>query len=123
MPVDYTLSDRDRLVLAVGIGLLTAEDILQFHERLRTDSAVRPGMGMLFDASLADPTTNFAELRAAAADFRKIAEGGVDRVAIVAPEGLVLGLAHVYSLFADAEGFKVKVFAGAEEARAWLNPD
>jgi hypothetical protein len=100
--------------------LICANDIREFHESLRTDPSVEQGMGLLFDATLADPTTNFADLRAAAADFQKVVKRGIQRVAIVAPEGLVSGLAHVYSIYAEAEGFQVEVFEGIEEARSWL---
>ena len=120
MSLTYISAEQDGLLLASASGLICANDIQEFHESLSIDPSIKQGMGLLFDATLADPTTNFADLRAAAADFHKVANLGVRRVAIVAPEGLVSGLAHVYSIYAEAEGFEVEVFEGIEEARAWL---
>ena len=120
MPLTYTSAEQDGLLLASASGLLCANDIQEFHESLSTDPSIKQGTCLLFDATMADPTTNFADLRAAAADFHKVADRGVRRVAIVAPEGLVSGLAHVYSIYAEAEGFEVEVFEGLEEARSWL---
>lgn len=121
MPLTQTFSQADGLLLVTASGVISRDDIERFNEGLIADPTIRPGMRMLFDATDADPAVKVSELRDAAAQFRTVAERGIRRMAIAAPRGLVSGLAHVYSLFADAEGFEVQVFESVDEARSWLS--
>ena len=42
-------------------------------------------------------------------------------VAVIAPRAAAFGLARMYQIFTDPEDLRIHVFAGAEDAMAWLD--
>jgi len=62
------------------------------------------------------------ELRTLARHGIKIAQRP-SRNAFVAPDDFSFGLARMYEVFRDQEGYEIRVFRGEQEAIAWLNEE
>ena len=126
MPISYRISAPENLVSTKAEGTLTDADIIDHKERLSEDQDFVPGMLELSDVR--DVTTlevtpeGIQRFTAFDKDNSESARG--HRLAIVASEDFIFGMARMYQIQAP-EGHEtgVSVFRTIEEARSWLGLD
>ena len=119
MPITYRI-DRDAwLVRTFAHGVLTDADVLAHKDELAADPAFEPGMNQLSDVrgiERLDVTTNGIR-QFVAHDARHAERFAGHRMAIVANEDVVFGMARMYQTMSDVN---VGVFRSIEEALAFL---
>lgn len=122
MPLTYRILPQHDLVWTTATGVLTDDDILDHKRRLLADPARRPNMRELSDirriTELA--VTPAGVQRMAAMDSNDAAELGDHRLALVAGEDVVVGMARMYAAFTEQHVPHVGVFRSLEEALQWL---
>lgn len=121
MPITYTIDRQAGLILTTATGMLTNQELLEHKQRLSRDADVRVGTVELSDvrgvASLEITAEGVRQFVAHdAADTERFADY---RLAIVASEDVVYGMARMYQMMTDPNA-KVRVFRSMTEARAWL---
>jgi len=121
MPIDYRIDSTLGAVFTVATGVLTDQDLLQHKRRLLEDPRFHAGLAELSDVRnidrldvTPDGIRRFAQQDAAAAGL------GDYRLAIVASEPVVFGMARMYQAHTADALSNVMVFRTVSEARAWL---
>ncbi|HVP71478.1 MAG TPA: hypothetical protein VMS45_09135 [Gemmatimonadaceae bacterium] len=118
MPADYKLDLDKRMVFARGWGVLTADDLLDWQKRIRSDPEFEPSFRMLID---------FTDVTEAAFDANTIQQLAsiqtflhTTKRAIVAPALEHFGIARMFQILLGEEGELVEVFREVPPARKWL---
>lgn len=124
MPMSYYIDVERGVVCTTATGVLTDADVLAHKEALRADPMFRAGMPELSDVrGVRDlRVTPTGVRRMVEADKERDGPGGGYKLAIVASEDVVYGMARMYELSQEAMG-NVAVFREMEEAIAWLGLD
>lgn len=120
MPTSYEIDSERRIIVVTVRGELRDEDLLEIHERLRTEPKLDPDFGVLID------------LRSASG--RDVTMGGVQDLiarpllfspqahrAIVVRSDLGFGMSRMYELLRRDLTETIRVFRDVEEARRWLD--
>lgn len=123
MPITYHIDPIRNLVITHAVGTLTDEDILTHKRKLAADSGFRPGMGELSDVR------GITDLRVTADGVRAMVEADASqasnlqgyRLAIVAGQDVVFGMARMYELLVERHLPHVNVFRSCLDAARWLN--
>jgi hypothetical protein len=117
MPFLFHLDENTRVFHVAAIGEVKDAELIDLTARLRQEAAFVSGSPILCDCSALTAvsiSSNLIELLAKAARSR------TNFVAVIAPLAVAFGLARMYQIFCDPEDTRIHVFAGAEEAMAWL---
>lgn len=124
MPIDYTIDAQRRLVLAVGRGTFTEEDLLAYRREVGTRADLK-GFNELVDMSQVEHVEWGSALK-----VRSIAGGAAEmdsdiptKFAIVAVSEITIKLAHMYKAFRETHPRntrELRVFPTADAALAWL---
>lgn len=109
----------------VYTGVMSDDDVLRSNQELYEDSRFET-----IKYEIAD-LTHIARFAATAETVRKLTHMDAEqsarnaniKVAILATEALVLGIANMYALAATESPWETRVFSSEEEAREWLAPD
>ena len=126
MPISYRIVPSERLVSTKAEGTLTDADIFDHKRRLAADSEFVPGMLELSDVRAVSELEVTPEgiRRFAAFDKSRSDSNDAHRLAIVASEDFIFGMARMYQIQAPGdEDEAVGVFRTIEEARRWLGLD
>jgi len=122
MPISYRIDVERDLVLTLGSGSLTDDDIVQFKARLLRDPDFKPGMRELSDIRGVDqfdvtPAGVQAMVQQDTRDSEKIAS---HKLAIVVSKAVAYGMARMYQTMTESNIETVRVFRDIDEASAWL---
>ena len=119
MPVTYRIDVEAGLVRTFAHGVVTEAEVLEYQDKLAADPAFEASMGQLTDArgiERLDVTTNGIR-QFVAHDARHAERFAGHRMAIVASEDVVFGMARMYQTMSDVN---VGVFRSIEEALVFL---
>jgi hypothetical protein len=118
MPAFYKIDKERRLVMGIGLGVLTLVDSLAHQEKLLTDPDFERDFSQLMDV------THVTEVELSAEDIRRLALAKVfsdrSRRAILAKNDLQIGLARRFEMVRDGFSEKgMRVSRDLEEALEW----
>lgn len=122
MPISYQIDVKHQLVLTTASGTLTDDDVLQFKFRLVRDPDFRPGMSELSDIR------NVEKIEVTTIGIRQMVEQdkkdakfiASHRLAMVASDDVVYGMARMYQTLTESTMDNVKIFRDINEAHAWI---
>lgn len=119
MPIHWTISHPNKLVVAVCKGPLTRQDIEAYLDAV----VVVDGLSYrkIFDMTQAEPAIPDDDMMALGARIRAYATvGRIGPLAIVASTDISYERAHMFAALADARR-PLKIFRELHQARAWLD--
>ncbi len=122
MPATYTIDKGKRLVLSIGTGVLTANDMWTHQKQLVNDKDFDPNFSQLGDF------TRVTEIAFTADDVRRFAERSIfspqSRRAFVATTDALYGMVRMFELLRDVRGEgQIRVFRDRDAALDWLFPE
>ncbi len=122
MPATYTIDKAQRLVLSIGTGVLTANDMWTHQKQLASDKDFDPNFSQLGDF------TGVTEIAFTADDVRSFAERNIfspqSRRAFVAKSDALYGMVRMFELLRDVRGEgQIRVFRDHDAALEWLFPE
>jgi len=119
MPIHWSISHPNKLVVAVCKGPLTRRDIEVYLD----DVVVADGLPYrkIFDMTQAEPAIPDDDMMALGARIRAYATTGrMGPLAIVASTDTSYERAHLFAALADAER-PIRIFRELHQARQWLD--
>jgi stage II sporulation SpoAA-like protein len=119
--ITYTISPEQRLIRAYASGIVRADDLHSFLDKLLEDPRVAQGLRALYDARFAEPDITILQLAEVAGKAARVVARGVERVAIVAQSANTIRVAKTFAVLAAALGIDVDVFNDLSDAEAWLD--
>ena len=122
MPIKYEIDPSRGLILTTAEGVLTDSDVIEHKKRLIADPAFRPGMLELSDVRDVTQLDVTPEGVRMFTSFDRAHDDRPGRLAIVASEDFVFGMARMYQM-SGTDDSSVGVFRGVEEAKEWLGVD
>jgi len=119
MPAFYKIDKERKLVLSLGSGVLTPEDILSHQDRLLNDPDFDPTYSQLADF------TKISEYRIGPEDVRPLAQRNIfsptSRRAFVVKDDLQYGIAKMFEIHREIAGETgIRVFRDLDEALNWI---
>jgi hypothetical protein len=117
MPFLLHVDESMKVVHVEAIGEVTDAELIKLSARLRQEAAFS-GYPILCDGS---PLTTVSISAGLIESLAKAARARTNLVAIIAPLPVAFGLARMFQIFNDPDYERIHVFAGAEEAMAWLD--
>ena len=123
MPIKYDIIKKTKLVMAVGSGVVTANDILDHLKSLAEDNSYIAPMKKLIDYRNVE-SLNVSSEEAPLIVQRKNAlakKFAGEKCAFVSPGDLTFGTARVHQALADGADIDTEVFRSIEEAINWLD--
>ena len=117
MPFLFHVDESTRVFHVQAIGEVNDAELMDLSNGLRQEAAFVSGYPILCDCSALTAgliSSSRIESLAMAARSR------TNFVALVAPSAVAFGLARMYQIFSDPEDARIHVFAGVDEAMAWL---
>jgi hypothetical protein len=122
MPITYHIDSARNLVVTHAVGVLTDEDVLRHKHRLAADPDFTAGMCELSDVrGVTDLRITPEGVRAmVSTDVSHASRLQAHKLAIVAAEDVVFGMARMYEVLAERHGPSVGVFRDVLEAARWL---
>ena len=103
-------------------GTCSLQNLAEVFDQMES-YALKPGLNILVDITDADLLdTNYDYV----ASLEKRFEGFLERFmpirqAIVAESDLEVGIAHMYEMLSEKDGFDVQVFRNRDDALTWLS--
>jgi hypothetical protein len=123
VPIFYHIDAKENLVMALGSGVLTDDELLDFRKRLVNDPAFQPNMRELSDFRSVEKHVHSTEgLHRFLEQEIKYADrlGREYRIAIVTGSDLHFGFSRMYIVGVADTLPEVQVFRDIDEAEAWL---
>ena len=120
MPLTYSISDQDNLVVIDVEGSVTAAEVLNISRDILSDRRFRPGMSLMAMCLNVSGAIQVSELRDFAAEAKKHLDRGLRRLAIVTPQSFAYGMSRIFAAYAGFVGVDVSVFRTQEEGFRWL---
>lgn len=118
MPCSYKIDHEKDLVITIGLGVVTTEEVLESECSLLTEPEFEVSFNQLVDfRQVTKMITTGADMKYLA-DIAPWGEGA--RRAAVMPNKNVFGLARMYEAYNERNGSEWHVFKTMEEALAWL---
>jgi hypothetical protein len=125
MPIDYRIDHERRLVVAVGTGTITDQDVFSYQRTVWSRKDVA-GYNELVDFTAVEhidvpSAARVKELAVLSAGMDPV--GGSSRFAIVAPQDIAYGLGRMYEQFRELDRRSTKevsVFRTVSEAMEYL---
>jgi len=114
----FHVDESMKVVHVEAIGEVTDAELMDLSARLRQEAGFVSGYPVLCDCSALTTVSISASLIELLA---KAARARTNLVAVIAPLPVAFGLARMFQIFNDPEYESIHVFAGAEEAMAWLD--
>lgn len=124
MPITYVIDQIAQRVTLTYSGTVTDEELFAVYEELYSDPRHRAGMDELADCRTVDRLELTGQgLRdlASRAAFRMDPRRVSWRVAIVAPQDAIYGMARMFQSLRDDSPEEVQVFRELVSALYWLN--
>ena len=122
MPISYRIDGSRCLILTTVSESLTVDELLAHKAALLADPQFRPGLKELSDVrGVKSLTLGVADVRRLAGfDSEHKAELGAYKLALVARDDFVFGMARMYQQSTDENISNVGVFRSVEQATEWL---
>jgi hypothetical protein len=121
MPISYRVIEALNAVITRCTGTVTDDEFISHRADLDADTRVGPGYLLLVDLrGAAEIKISVEAFRQDAAADSFVAQRQGVRVAIVAPETAIFGLARMFQLLHDEGPQEVEVFRAMPEAEQWL---
>lgn len=122
MPFTYRIDSERGVVYATATGTVTDDDVTKLKADIAADPAFRPGMVELSDLrGIEDLQVSPEGISRFAMMDQQHADDQADfKLALVANEDLVYGMARMYQMSTGPNPQQVSVFRSVEEAEAWL---
>ena len=122
MPITYSIDHERGVVLTTASGVLTDDELLHHKRKMTSDPNFKPGLVGLSDireiAELAVTTEGIRSLvKQDALDAERL-KGF--KLAIVASDDVVFGMARMYQTMTQDNVFNVRIFRDLDEAKKWL---
>lgn len=122
MPIDYRIDSARGIVFTTATGILTNEELLAHKQRLLTDPAFHGHLVELSDVRSVERLDVTPEgigqfVQQDARDTRKLERY---KLAIVATEAVVFGMARMYQTRTSKHLPNVGIFRSMDEAATWL---
>jgi len=124
VPIAYTVDPTRNRVTLVYTGTITDRELFETFDRLYRDPAHQVGMDELSDLrTVHNVTVTSVGLQALADQTARNLDQARQtwRVAVVAPQDVVFGLARMYGLFREDSPELVRVFRDLASAEEWLS--
>jgi hypothetical protein len=119
MPISYEVDKQRRLVVCTASGVVTAGDVLGFHERIVKDTDFNSSFSQLVDCTAITKTNISPKGMRALAEKSSFSTDS--RRAFVAASPLGFGLSRVYQIVRSLRGDKhIRVFRNRADALTWL---
>ena len=118
MPLTYRVNADERLIVTTATGTLTDRDIMDHKQALVDDPHVEPGMAELTDVRGVTELAVTPDGIRMFTSFDRVHASDAGRLAIVASEDFMFGMARMYQMRGTDDS--VGVFRSVEDARAWL---
>jgi hypothetical protein len=118
MPFLFHVDEGTRVFHIQAIGEVNDSQLMDLRDRLRQEVAFVSGYPILCDCSELTAVLISSSLIESLA---RAARSRTNFVAVIAPRAAAFGLARMYQIFTDPEDLRIHVFAGAEDAMAWLD--
>ncbi|MBM2838107.1 MAG: hypothetical protein HW415_732 [Deltaproteobacteria bacterium] len=122
MPINYRIDLRQNMIWTTVTGILTDGELLEHKQKIVRDPDFRPGMRELSDVRNVEQIdiTSEGVQRFVAQDADDVLLLRNHRIAIVAQEDVVFGMARMYAMMTEKYLGDVMVFRDMEDAIAWL---
>lgn len=119
MPISYEIKRESRLVVCTAFGIVTGDEVLEFHDQIVKDGDFDSGFSQLVDCTAITKTdVNPSRMRVLAEESPFSHDS---RRAFVADSPLGFGLSRVYQIVRSLRGDKhIRVFRNRTDALAWL---
>ncbi len=119
MPISYEVDKQRRLVVCTASGVVTAGDVMEFHERIVKDNDFNSSFSQLVDCTAITKTNISPKGMRALAEESSFSTDS--RRAFVADSPLGFGLSRVYEIVRSLQGDKhIRVFRNRADALTWL---
>jgi hypothetical protein len=119
MPFSFHVDESMKVFHVEAIGEVNDMELIDLSASLRKEPAFVSGYPILCDCSaLTTVSISASQIELLA----KTARSRTNFVAVIAPLAVAFGLARMYQIFSDPDDARIHVFAGVEEAMAWLEP-
>jgi hypothetical protein len=119
MPWHYTIDETRRVIEVCPTGELHDEDLIKGTHQVFQDPRLRGDMRALLDYSQVTRVHVSPSTLQSVAAANRMTRGS--RVALVAPNLLIYGLARVYGAYLHRKGPVFHVFHSRKAALDWLN--
>ena len=122
MPISYRIDRQLRIIFTTAHGILTDDELLAHKHRLMRDPNFEAGMVELSDIRGVDQlaVTSEGVRRFVEQDRLDADRLGTYKLAIVAHQDVVFGMARMYETLTGENRPAVAVFRNMGEAKAWL---
>ena len=123
MPIEYDIIEENKLVLAMGSGVITAKDIISHLDSLASDNKYIATMKKLVDYRTIESISISPNEASVIARKKKelINCFSGEKCAFVSPGDLTFGTARVHQALVDSADLNTAVFRSIEEAQEWLD--
>ena len=123
MPITYEIIEGKNIILAVGSGVVTANDVLSHFDRLAKDSNYIAPMKKLVDyRTIESINISPDEAHIIARRKKELAAKFIgEKLAFVSPGDLTYGTARVHQILIEDVDINTEVFRSFGEALEWLN--
>jgi hypothetical protein len=119
MPFSFHVDEKMKVFHVEATGEVNDTELMDLSARLRHEAAFTSGYPIFCDCSALTKVSISARVIELLA---KTAGTHTNLLAVIAPLSAAFGLARMYQTFSDPEYARIRVFARAEEALAWLAP-
>jgi len=123
MYIEYDIIMDERLVLAIGSGVITGIDVIRHLDALAVDGRYKAPMKKLVDYRTIDSIRISLEEAYSIAQ-KKIKLASIfagERCAFVSPGDLSYGSSRVHQALVNGAGLNTAVFKRIEDAMEWLD--
>ncbi len=120
MPINYSISPAQNLVIVAATGVCTREDMDRLRAQLLADDRIAAGMKMLFETTEVDSRLSFTDLQEIAGRLGGIFGKGINKVAVVADSRFIYSMAKTFRVFAANQPVQMCPFRNLAEAVIWL---
>ncbi len=119
MPVSYSIDPDLGIVVTVGEGQVTDEDLLAHVQALAKDPEAA-GLDELVLVRVDEIRVSADGVRRAGSYMRERGRNAPHKLAIVVPSVAAFGMARLYEAYRERRGVETRVFHDESEARAWM---
>ena len=123
MPIEYDIIEDKHLVMAIGSGVVTGNDVIRHLERLAADDRYTSPMKKIVDYRSID-SINISPEEAVTIALKKDTFSNKfrgERCVFVSPGNLTYNTSRVHQSLVDSSGIDTAVFRQIEEALEWLD--
>ena len=121
MPITYSISERESLILVRAFGSVTTRELLNLLDGISSDGSVQSSISVLIDCTEVKSVMLVTGIREIAQETAKLTKGKSVKIAIAALDAFVYGLGRAFTSYGDLFGVKAQVFRSFEDACLCLN--